>query len=86
MLILKNQSSEVRRVSLSRGHSPQPKSSWCGESVGHYENGDTWVVDTIGFNDRTHVDLFRTPHNSKCSSTKPSRSRCGMIKQHLNSR
>jgi hypothetical protein len=22
------------------------------------------VIDTVGFNDRTHVDLFRTPHTS----------------------
>jgi hypothetical protein len=64
VVILKNQSSEVRRIQLNRSHSSQPKPSWYGESVGHYENGDTLVVDTIGFNDRTHVDLFRTPHSS----------------------
>jgi hypothetical protein len=64
VLILKNQSSEVRRIALNRPHSAQPKPSWYGESVGHYENGDTLVVDTIGLNDRTHVDLFRTPHSS----------------------
>ena len=64
VVILKNQSSEVRRIALNRPHSSQPKPSWYGESVGHYENGDTLVVDTIGFNDRTHVDLFRTPHSS----------------------
>lgn len=64
VLILKNQSSEVRRVVLNRSHSPAPKPSWYGESVGHYENGDTLVIDTIGLNDRTHVDLFRTPHTS----------------------
>jgi hypothetical protein len=33
------------------------KTSWYGESVGHYE-GDTLVVDTIGFDDRTPVDGF----------------------------
>lgn len=63
VLIIKNQSSEVRRVSLNQRHSLQPKPSWYGESIGHYENGDTLVVDTIGLNDRTHVDLFRTPHS-----------------------
>ena len=62
VMIMKNQSSEVRRVFLNRQHSLQPKPSWYGESVGHYENGDTLVVDTIGLNERTHVDLFRTPH------------------------
>ena len=64
VVILKNQSSEVRRIALDRPHSAQPKPSWYGESVGHYENGDTLVVDTIGLNDRTHVDLLRTPHTS----------------------
>ena len=65
VVILKNQSSEVRRVLLNRPHSAQPNPSWYGESVGHYENGDTLVIDTIGLNDRTHVDLFRTPHSAE---------------------
>ena len=64
VVILKNQSSEVRRVRLNARHSVQPKPSGYGESVGHYENGDTLVIDTIGLDDRTHVDLFRTPHTS----------------------
>ena len=38
--------------------------SWYGELVGHYE-GDTLVVDTIGLNDKTFVDNFRTPHTEK---------------------
>lgn len=62
VLIMKNQSSEVRHILLNRQHSLRPEPSWYGESVGYYENGDTLVVDTIGLNDRTHVDLFRTPH------------------------
>ena len=64
VVILKNQSSEVRRVALNKPHSTQPKPSWYGESVGHYENGDTLVIDTIGFNDRTYVDLWGTPHTT----------------------
>jgi hypothetical protein len=35
------------------------KPSWFGESIGHYENGDTLVVDTIGLNTRTFVDSSR---------------------------
>jgi hypothetical protein len=62
VLILKNQSSEMRRVALNAQHSAHPKPSWYGESIGHYENGDTLVVDTVGLTDRTSVDLFRTPH------------------------
>ena len=35
-------------------HSKDVKPSWYGESVGHYENGDTLVIDTIGLNDKTY--------------------------------
>src|SRR5215467_7261429 len=31
---------QVRRVYLNREHSENPKPSWFGESVGHYENGE----------------------------------------------
>jgi hypothetical protein len=50
-----------RHVYLDVPHSANPKPSWFGESVGHYE-GDTLVVDTIGLNDRTFVDNYQTPH------------------------
>jgi hypothetical protein len=55
----------VRRVYLNVPHSKNPKPSWFGESVGHYENGDTLVVDTIGLSDRTFVDGYRTPHTNQ---------------------
>jgi hypothetical protein len=55
---------QVRRVYLDVSHSADPKPSWYGESVGHYE-GDTLVIDTIGMNDRTFVDYYRTPHTAK---------------------
>jgi hypothetical protein len=55
---------QVRHVYLDVPHSTNPKPSWYGESVGHYE-GDTLVVDTIGLNDRTFVDTYRTPHTDK---------------------
>jgi hypothetical protein len=56
---------QLRHVYLNVPHSAHPKPSWYGESVGHYENGDTLVVDTTGFNDRTYIDNFRTPHTDK---------------------
>ena len=55
---------EVRRVAIDQAHSINPELSWHGESVGHYE-GDTLVVDTIGFNDITDVDNYRTRHSTK---------------------
>lgn len=55
---------QVRRIYLNAGHSRHPKPTWYGESVGHYE-GDTLVIDTIGLNDRTFVDIYRTPHTDQ---------------------
>jgi hypothetical protein len=55
----------VRRVFLTDKHSANPKPSWFGESIGHYEGGDTLVVDTIGLNTRTFVDNYRTPHTEQ---------------------
>ncbi len=55
----------VRHVYLNRPHSQNVKPSWFGESIGHYEGGDTLVVDTIGLNTRTYVDQFRTPHTEQ---------------------
>ncbi len=56
----------VRRVYLTDKHSADVKPSWFGESIGHYENGDTLVVDTIGLSTRnSYIDNFRTPHTTK---------------------
>jgi hypothetical protein len=55
---------QVRRVYMDVPHSENPKPSWYGESVGHYE-GDTLVIDTIAQNTKTVVDPYRTPHSDK---------------------
>jgi hypothetical protein len=55
---------ETRHVYLDVPHTANPKPSWYGESVGHYE-GDTLVVDTIGQTTETFVDPLRTPHSEK---------------------
>jgi hypothetical protein len=54
----------MRTVWLNQEHTQNPKPSWNGESVGHYE-GDTLVVDTIGQTTKSFVDLYRTPHSEK---------------------
>jgi hypothetical protein len=56
---------EIRRIYMNVPHSENPKPSWYGESVGHYEGGDTLVIDTIGLNDRTFIDNYRTPHTTQ---------------------
>jgi hypothetical protein len=55
---------DVRHIHLTDKHSANVKTSWYGESIGHYE-GDTLVVDTIGLDDRTLVDGFGTPHTKQ---------------------
>ncbi|HMA74479.1 MAG TPA: hypothetical protein VKP67_23760 [Xanthobacteraceae bacterium] len=54
-----------RHVYLTDQHSPNVKPSWFGESIGHYENGGTLVVDTIGLNSKTFVDSYQTPHTEQ---------------------
>jgi hypothetical protein len=57
-----NNRGEVRRVYMDRPHSANPGLSWNGESVGHYENGDSLVIDTIGLDDLGPIDRYNTPH------------------------
>jgi len=64
VLIMTQLNQEVRHVYLNVPHSEHVKPSWYRESVGYYE-GDTLVVDTIGMNDQTFVDNFKTPHSDK---------------------
>src|SRR5882724_5492293 len=57
---------QVRRILLTDKHSEHITPSWFGESIGHYENGDTLVVDTIGLSTGiSYIDNFRTPHSEK---------------------
>ena len=39
-------------------HPVDPDPSWLGDSVGHWE-GDTLVIDTIGFNEKTELQGFQ---------------------------
>jgi hypothetical protein len=56
----------VRRIHLTDKHSPTVRPSWFGDSIGHYENGDTLVVDTIGLSTRhSYIDNWRTPHSEQ---------------------
>lgn len=64
VLIIQQADHRVRRVYLNQQHSANLKPTWYGESVGHYEGGDTLVVDTIGMNDKSYVDSYRTPHTT----------------------
>ena len=41
----------------NRPHTPDPDPTWMGEAVGHWD-GDTLVVDSIGFNEKTEVSGY----------------------------
>lgn len=67
VVMLWQRNSLARHIFLMDKHSANVKPSWSGESIGHYENGDTLVVDTIGIaSGKYHfIDNFRTPHSDK---------------------
>ena len=45
-----------------RGHPQDPEPTWMGDSVAKWD-GDTLVVDTIGFNDKTWLNGQGLPHS-----------------------
>lgn len=47
-----------------RGHPQKLDATWMGNSVGHWE-GDTLVVDSTGFNDKTRLDTIGHPHSEQ---------------------
>lgn len=47
-----------------RQHPPDPDPTWYGHSIGRWE-GDTLVVDTVGYNDKFWFDFVGTPHTER---------------------
>lgn len=39
-------------------HPPDPDPTWMGDSIGHWE-GDTLVIDSVGFNDKTEINGYK---------------------------
>jgi hypothetical protein len=64
ILMISQEDHQVRHIYMNVPHSARVALSWHGESVAHYE-GDTLVVDTIGMNNQTWIDNYRTPHTDK---------------------
>jgi hypothetical protein len=55
----------VRRIYLNRKEHPKTLlPTFNGDSIGHWE-GDTLVVDTIGFNDKSWLHTDREPHTEE---------------------
>ncbi len=47
-----------------RKHEKDPNPSWYGDSTGKWE-GDTLVVDSVGFNDKFWFDFAAHPHTEQ---------------------
>jgi hypothetical protein len=62
VMLLEDDTPSHRQVFLDgRGHPKDPNPNWMGHSIGHWE-GDTLVVDTVGFNDESWLDNIGHPH------------------------
>jgi hypothetical protein len=54
----------VRRIYLDTEHPKNPIPSWNGHSIGHWD-GDTLLVDTTGFNDKSWLFGGMEPHTEE---------------------
>lgn len=52
----------MRTIYTKRGHKEKLDTTWMGDSVGHWE-GDTLIVDTIGFNTDTWLNDTGAQHS-----------------------
>jgi hypothetical protein len=70
LLMLYEYDHMVRRIYTDGRPLPaDPDLSWMGTSVGHWENDTTFVVETIGFNDKTWLDRLGHPHSTELHVT-----------------
>jgi hypothetical protein len=63
-LITYQRALQARLIHMNQPHPADLTPSYYGHSVGHWE-GEVLVVDTVGFNDRTPVDIYGTPHTTR---------------------
>ena len=62
VMLFEDDTPSHRQVFLDgRGHPKDADPSWMGHSIGHWE-GETLVVDTVGFNDQSWIDTAGHPH------------------------
>ena len=47
-----------------RAHPSKPAKTYFGDSIGHWE-GDTLVIDTVGFNEGAWMDRYGMPHTDQ---------------------
>jgi hypothetical protein len=60
----------IRRIYTDGRPLPSdPDPLWMGYSVGHWEGPTTFVVDTVGFNEKTWLDRLGHPHSDQLHVT-----------------
>jgi len=65
VMLFEDDTPSHRQVFLDgRGHPKDPNPNWMGHSIGHWD-GDTLVVETVGFNDESWLDAAGHPHTEK---------------------
>jgi hypothetical protein len=62
--LLFEQSNWFHVVAMTRDHPKPLDPTWFGDSVGKWD-GDTLVIDTIGFNGKTRLDTVGHPHSDQ---------------------
>jgi hypothetical protein len=66
-----------------RKHPADPNPTWYGHSVGRWD-GDTLVVDTVGFNDRFWFDFVGHPHSEQLHTVERyTRSSLGLLNEEI---
>jgi hypothetical protein len=75
LIVILNPDLTYRQIFMDgRALETKPNPSWMGYSVGHWD-GDTLVVESFGFNDRTWLDHDGHPHTEALRTTERYRRR-----------
>jgi len=75
VIVMLDEDLSYRQIYLDgRALETNPQPSWMGYSVGHWD-GDTLVVESLGFNDRTWLDTMGHPHTEALRTTERYRRR-----------
>ena len=54
----------ARLIYMNQEHPADSTPSYHGHSVGHWD-GDVLIIDTVGFNGKTPIDVYSTPHTEE---------------------
>jgi hypothetical protein len=54
----------MRTIYFGRPHKPDFEANWQGDAIGRWD-GDTLVIDTLGFNDMTWLNAAGAPHTQR---------------------